>query len=417
MSNNKIDFINDLLSSKKIKTEEKSRLIDLTRNEFKNFEADNSELKRRIDIIEVKLGINFEENKAGEIVSIIDKNDVDTKNKDSTSKENKLLKYINPFSSNGLVKFLEEYNSNEFLKYTWHTFDDKDVFENIINKMDIKEYDIVKYQEKIEYQLKNLFKNYFLKGKVKNFLLDYVTGKNYEGKIGFWTQSNVVNWNSENLINWSNQNKIVPNPGGKFSRQIRSKGYKLDKPIKSKLNGKRINYFSELIIYSKNLFRIQADNSLYDILIYNNEKYKNDCIFNYDNFEKTINLYTDVNSIIECFNIIIENTLDIYRRFNLEKPFINISFSTELNNHINLIVHHENVDYFKKNLNSISDRMLLGEKHIRMIEKINGICDLYLEAIFENNLSYKINLWDSKEIKAQEIEKRIGVKHILNFKV
>src|SRR5690606_15239515 len=116
----------------------------------------------------------------------------------------------------------------------------------------------------------------------------------------------------------------------------------------------------------KNLFRIQADNSLYDILIYNNEKYKNDCIFNYDNFEKTINLYTDVNSIIECFNIIIENTLDIYKRFNLEKPIINISFSTELNNHINLIVHHENVDYFKKNLKSISDRKLLGEKHIRM---------------------------------------------------
>lgn len=417
MNYNKIDFINDLLSSKKIKIEEKSRIIDLTKNELKNLEADHSEIKKRIDFIEDKLGLNFENNKSSEILLDNDNIEVDAKNKVSQSKENKLPKYINPFSSNGLVKFLEEYNSNEFLKYTWHTFDDREVFENIIIKMEIEEFDSIKFQEKCQQQFENLYKNYFLQGKVKNFLLDYIAGKTYDGKIGFWTRNNKVNWNSESLINWSNQNKIVPNPGGKFSKQIKSKGYKLEKPIKSKLNGKRINYFSELIIYSKNLFRIQADNSLYDILNYNNEKYKNDCIFNYVNFEKTINLYTDVNSIIECFNIIIENTLDIYRRFNLDKPIINISFCTELNNHINLIVQHENVDYFKKNLNSISGRNLLGEKHFRMIEKINGICDLYLETIFENDLSYKINLWDNKEIKVQPIENIIGVKHILNFKV
>lgn len=402
MAKNKYDFIQELLENKKLTPAQRERVLLLTKEEIKKDVSIGLDLEERVKKLEEKIkktdGGNTEENKL-------------------PPKDNKLPKYINPFSSNGLIKFLEEYNSNEFLKYTWHTFDDREVFENIINKMEIEEFDSIKFQEKCQQQFENLYKNYFLQGKVKNFLLDYIAGKTYDGKIGFWTQNNEVNWNSESLINWSNLNKIVPNPGGKFSKQIKSKGYKLEKPIKSKLNGKRINYFSELIIYSKNLFRIQADNSLYDILIYNNEKYKNDCIFNYVNFEQTINLYTDVNSIIECFNIIIESTLDIYRRFNLEKPIINITFSTELNNHINLIVQHENVDYFKKNLNSISDRNLLGEKHFRMIEKINGICDLYLETIFENNLSYRINLWDNKEIQVLPIENVVGVKHILNFKV
>jgi hypothetical protein len=411
MKHDILQFVSDILSNDKLTHIDKQRIIELAKRDVQAFSFNTENLndkvikvEEKIEVIEEKIGLKNESK-----LLIEDQ---------KPPNANKLPKYINPFSSNGLVSFLQEYNTNDFLKYTWHTIDSKQAYENILNLIELDDYNFILYKEKIEINLNELFARFFISGKVKNILLDYITGKDYNGNIGNWTKEMKINWSSDDLIQWSIQNKIVTNPGGSYCKVIKSKGYKLKEPIISKLSGKRINYFSELIIYCKKLFRIQADNSLRDILTYNNRNnnsYKS-CTFNFIDFEETINLFTHINSIVEAYNIIIENILDVTDRFNLEKPIINISFITDINKQVNLIIHHENVDYFKKNINSLYDRNKLGEKYQRVIKSINGVCDLYLEAQFENNKSYRLNLWDNKDIQEKEINSLKGVKHILNFK-
>lgn len=405
-----LKFVSEILANDKLTPVDKQKIIELAKKDVQDFSlsaialSDKVEkVEGKIELIEEKIGLKNESK------SLIEDH--------NPPNPNKLPKYINPFSNNGLVSFLQEYNSNDFLKYTWHTIDSKQAYENILNLIEVDNYNFILHREKIEINLNELFARFFISGKVKNILLDYITGKDYTGSIGNWTKEMKINWGSDDLIQWSIQNKIVTNPGGSYCKVIKSKGYKLKEPIISKLSGKRINYFSELIIYCKNQFRIQADNSLRDILTYNNgnNSYES-CTFNFIDFEETINLFTHINSVVEAYNIIIENILDVTYRFNLEKPIINISFITDINKQVNLIIHHENVDYFKKNINSLSDRNKLGEKYQRLIKSINGVCDLYLEAQFENNKSYRVNLWDNKDIQEKEINSLKGVKHILNFK-
>lgn len=405
-----LKFVSDILANDKLTPVEKHKVIELAKKDVQDFSLSTIALSDKVEKVEGKIELIEER--------------IGLKNESKPSIEdnylpnpNKLPRYINPFSNNGLVSFLQEYNSNDFLKYTWHTIDSKQAYENILNLIEVDNYNFILHREKIEINLNELYARFFISGKVKNILLDYITGKDYTGSIGNWTKEMKINWSSDDLIQWSIQNKIVTNPGGSYCKVIKSKGYKLKEPIISKLSGKRINYFSELIIYCKNQFRIQADNSLRDILTYNNgnNSYES-CTFNFIDFEETINLFTHINSIVEAYNIIIENILDVTYRFNLEKPIINISFITDINKQVNLIIHHENVDYFKKNINSLSDRNKLGEKYQRLIKSINGVCDLYLEAQFENNKSYRVNLWDNKDIQEKEINSLKGVKHILNFK-
>lgn len=117
MSNNKIDFINDLLSSKKIKPEEKSKILELTKVELKNFDVENSEIKRRIDNIEDK-------------IKILEKLPISKvpKSKSDTNGKKKI------HSPKTMVKFLYSFSIDE--KYKWFTHSP----EGLITEFDYKSY-------------------------------------------------------------------------------------------------------------------------------------------------------------------------------------------------------------------------------------------------------------------------------------
>lgn len=117
MGNTKIDFINDLLSSKKIKMEEKSRILELTKIELINFDVENSEIKKRIDNIEDK-------------IKILEKLPISKvpKNKNDTNGKSKI------HSPKTMVKFLYSFSIDE--KYKWFTHSP----EGLITEFEYKSY-------------------------------------------------------------------------------------------------------------------------------------------------------------------------------------------------------------------------------------------------------------------------------------
>ena len=85
------------------------------------------------------------------------------------------------------------------------------------------------------------------------------------------------------------------------------------------------------------------------------------------------------------------------------------------------MIHDKNSRY-GKNLDAATKR--IGESHSKLIEKqINGLCDLYVEADFDNQEFARIALWNENSHPLGELPnidvKRLnncqGVKYILIF--
>ena len=59
----------------------------------------------------------------------------------------------------------------------------------------------------------------------------------------------------------------------------------------------------------------------------------------------------------------------------------------------------------------------IGESQARLIEKqINGLCDLFVEAVFSDGIGARINLWDNDpSFNYTTINSVQGVKYILRF--
>jgi len=240
MSNNKIDFINDLLSSKKIKIEEKNRILELTKSELKNFDSDNSEIKRRIDTIEDKIK-DLEGEK---------KNDIQTLTNNIEQEVNKLPEYKNP---KDLRDFLLEYNQDLLLKYTCHTIDNPGSFQNIINECKIESYDFKIHLNNIQKRYNNL--SYKYKDKVlKNIttLISVYLGTFLKGNE--WSEEKIkIKWSSPELLEWANNNPgKVPNPLDEFQRE------KFGFQTIHLNNGNTLTNFSELVIQFKNLFHFKS---------------------------------------------------------------------------------------------------------------------------------------------------------------
>jgi len=125
MAYNKIDFINDLLSSKKLHLEDKTKILDLTKSELKNIEIGNEDIMNRIEKIEglMKKGIL---------------NPIENDSKMPIQKENS-----KKHSPKTMVKFLYRFSIDEKFKWFTHSpdgllmgFDYKIYIENAYNEFD-----------------------------------------------------------------------------------------------------------------------------------------------------------------------------------------------------------------------------------------------------------------------------------------
>ncbi|MEC3876484.1 hypothetical protein [Chryseobacterium salviniae] len=410
MPKDKYDFISELLNNKKITSTQREQIFRLSSEEIKKDKNSGLKLEQRIHDIEEKLKyFNLQEiTQIENPTSVIKSSDIH------------LPKYINPFSQNGLTNFLIAYNQDPILKYTCHTIDSQNIFDDILDKCGTNKYNLELHRKLIEESYIKLSNNYHITYQVKNLISAYLTGKDFSGNTSNWATNMNINWASEEIKNWSEKNpNIVPNPGGALTKEVKSKGFKLPSPIASNLTDRKMNYFSDIVIYFKSLFHIKADNSLNEIVKnYNKKNYGNtDIKFIIEDvkFQKSIELFTDVDKLLQGYKKIIEMIIQVVYKHKLPPPLIELSF-TQNPQSVDFIIHHINVDYYRKTIKDIRTR--IGDSYSDLIKnQINGLCDLYLNAKFENGSCYQINLWNSfKTRDAYPIEEIEGVQYILRFK-
>ena len=444
MNENKYTLAQELLKSYRLTPDQKERFLALIARE------------RNEDIVRLEEKVaSLEKNiPANPPIPEEEREEIEEEGKTKKSLPN----YINPFSGNGLAAFLLAYNQDPLLKYTCHTIGDGVVTCN----EDGEEYDIVDYIKKIanidtytirEHQriLQERFnklcnekklnekgeeKNkYFISNKIKNLILVYLTGKNYKGEKKEWSSDNIeMNWANEELFTWSDAHpNCVPHPNGTLKNKQKV-FFKLKKSFTSKLNGKRIRDFSDLVIHFKYLFHIRSDNSLKDLLEYRNEKWKTEIDFHFnEKFYENIELFTDVDKLLQIYDEILNNIIDTITKENEkyklkegEKHKILLSFYEDGEKVYFEILHiHPRYPFYLKTSNNALER--IGDFQTSLINKINGIADLYIEADFkEEGKSYCINLWDIewdedkkkyiREVSKTEIPQVGGVKYKLRLK-
>ena len=325
--------------------------------------------------------------------------------------------------------FLREFNQDEVLKYTCHEIDTDETIREICDLCESEEYSVKKHSELIKNAFDELNKKMirdkiFKDPKMFALISVYLTGETKGGQNQWSSLGIDTNWTSKDLLSWSENNPgIIPSPGRNIARKQRNVGFELPKAIQSNLTGNRILNFKELVLYFKSLFHIRRDNSLREILSYVNkeERYyeKNISIFfSEQKFGNNIELFTDVDKVVQTY----KHILDICKKSHKdeERIIIELSFYVE-DNHIYFCIHDTNSVY-GKNLMAAATR--IGELQKPLIyDKINGLCDLFIEADFDNKEYARIALWHEKScplnqkpnLVVEKIESCKGVKYILRF--
>lgn len=330
------------------------------------------------------------------------------------------VKYISP---KNIQQFLREYNQDPILKYTCHLIDADEVISSINNECNSNTYDFLKHIALIHKHLLSLRKSYevrkiFLSPNIISLIQVYLTGKDIKGENRAWSANKIdVGWGCDELITWAMQNPgKIPNPGPNIVRKQKNSGFSLTSAFLSKTTGVRIKSFSNLVIFFKSQFHIRSDNSLRLILNHVNQRWNNkDVIFSFskERFNDNMELLTDVDKLIQSYikiiNLCIECKLE-------EGPIhVELSFYDEQDGEYTFFeIHHKNSRY-KKTLRNSMER--IGESYARLIEnQINGLCDLYVEALFSDGKSARINLWDNDpNLNHISIDSQVGVKYILRF--
>jgi hypothetical protein len=387
MIKTKYDFIKELLEHKKINQNHREKILELASKEI----SLEGTLEKRVQKIE---DIIF--------------NDIPPSNTPSTDNppEPQILpEYIDPIN---LYNALLAYNQNPILKTTCHPISIANI-EVIVHQSGNNSYDYKKHLALINLNFKELAKKEKFTTKMYSLINNYLTGE------GIWSSQNIKeSWTNKDLEDWANRNpNIVPNPEDSLIEATENEGYKLEKEFISKLTNKTIRNFSELVLHFKSLWHIKDDNPLQRILEKNNtdKKYKEWANIQFINFSQTLNLFTDVDKLVQSYSIIIDL---IKEKSNLNHQEIVISYYEEGLKKI-LSIHQLNT-LWKKSISDTIERPF-GNSMLPLIQKqINGLCDLHIHAKFEDNKNYEVNLWNGKERKAKPIPIFDGVKYLLILK-
>lgn len=387
MAKTKYDFIKELLEDKKINQNQRERILELASREI----GLEGTLEERVQKIE---DIIFNDNSSG-----------NTPPPNNPPDPKILPDYIDPLN---LYNALLAYNQNPILKTTCHPISSANI-EVIVHQSGNNSYDYKKHLALIKLNFIELATNEKFTTKMYALIKNYLTGE------GTWSSQNIkVSWSNKDLEEWSSRNpNIVPNPEDSLIEATENEGYKLEREFVSKLTNKTIRNFSELVIYFKSLWHIKDDNPLQRILEKRNADYKYEEWANiqFINFSQTLNLFTDVDKLVQAYSKIIDL---IKENSNKNHQEILISYYEEGSKKI-LSIHQLNT-YWKKSILDTIERPF-GNSMLPLIEKqINGLCDLYIRAKFNDNQSYEVNLWDGKERNAKPIPTFDGVEYLLILK-
>ncbi len=403
MAKDKYNFILDLINNNKMSTSQKERVLKLAVKEFGKDAGVIEEIKRRLERIETKTGIASGNNEGNHP-------------EEEEPTNIKLPKYLYPSS---LYKYLFEYNQNNVLKSTCHEIDANEI-ENINEYCETEQYDFNKHYEKILSAFEKHDK-LFAPSNIKKLIRGYLKMQDYYGnkpKDG-WSNDNIkISWGDIELEGWAKEYPALPPNAIKNELQNRkTKSYVFAQDFTSQITGQRVQNFRELVLHFKNLFHIRYDNSLLAIIKVQNERklWNNKIEFEItDNgFPSNIELFTNVDELVEAYNEIIK--LIIERHSKAEKPKVKLSFYQK-NDKIYFSIHHLNSIY-KKTVDDTLERM--GQIYTNLIKnQINGMCNFYLIADFGHSKYAKINLWNGearKESKEGLDGFEGGVEHVLEF--
>lgn len=421
MAKNKYDFIKELLEDKRIKQNQRERILELASREI-SFEGTLEERVKKIeeilfkkegDLILTKESV-FSENIEKllideEIESILPaKNLTDTRANDEKS----LPRYLNPIY---LYNFLFQYNQNKILRTTCHDIDSSEL-ESILEFCKTEKYIFKEHLKAIHDAYANHERTHYAPRQVKALIRVYLTGKDYYGNISEgWSNKIKINWNSDELIKWADLNiETPPNLNEEIAgtKEIEL----LEFPqINSAITAFPIQNFTQLVLHFKNLFHIKSGpQSLREILKrVNSEKSWYERVdFEFDEklFIANLEHFTDVEKFMQAYNKIIG--LIIEQHGLSEKPKVKLKCYLE-DQKIIFSIHHLNGVYNKTIENTIER---LGQTYHSLIKnQINGLCNLHLKADFGNQRYAEINLWNGKDRKSQPIPIFQGVEHIMEF--
>ena len=331
--------------------------------------------------------------------------------------EEKKTRYTPP---KNLHDFLYCLNQDGILRYICHEIDTDEAIEDINELCNTNKYSLKKHSQQIcqafEY-LCNDFqrKKKYIDDKFYAMLKAYICG-NSKG----WSSLGITTcWTSDELLAWGEQNLgIIPSPGKNIAKKQKNPGYKLSKSLMSPLNGVRILYFKDIVLYFKSLFHIRRDNSLRKIIEFQNKNIEGFNIsFAENQFNDSVELLADVDKLIQAYKAILRICKDAN-----DDEVVNIELGFyETNNSVCFTIHDTDHCY-NKSLKSALER--IGESQTKLIKnQINGLCDLYIEADFGNQDYARIGLWtqksrslgDSPIIPVERIQEAKGVKYILKF--
>ena len=336
---------------------------------------------------------------------------------------------INYISPKNLRLFLYRFNQDSILKYTCHEIDTIETKEEICSLCGTQEYSIRKHSGIISKAFEDLNnklrdEKIYKEPNMYALMSVYLTGSSPSGQTKWSSLKIDTNWACPELFAWGDNNPdTIPSPGKNIARRQTNKGYELPKALKSNLNGSRILTFKELVLYFKSLFHIRRDNSLRDILNYINEveQYANNninIVFSEEKFKNNIELFTNVEKLVQAYKRIIEICKSCHN--DDEELNVELSFFEE-EGAIYLCIHDINSVY-GKNLDAATKR--IGEQQKKLIKnQINGLCDLFIEADFDNQEYARIALWnENRERQSEELNIEVtnidhcqGVKYILRF--
>lgn len=403
MNTRKYEFIQKLLNDKRLNSIQRDRVLTLVQKEI---EKDSSQFKT----IEERL-VNLENIKN-------DKKNLEEPRVDNIETSDFFdVTYVSPVNT---YKFLLNYNQNPILKSTCHDIDSNEL-ENIRKYCGGKEYSFKKHLDKVieEY---SKFENHFAPPYLKALIRGYLTGVDYKKNIleNGWSSQNIkFTWSDKELLDWSENNPgVPPHLSEGLANQIQQIGFEFSRPIKIKESINSIYNFKDFVIFFKKLFHVRADNSLLKLINFVNDKFQDqiEFIIETESFPEMIEFFVDVDKFLQAYSKIIELIIELE---NLSKPKVVLSLEEVEGKILFGILHKDSI--YQKSLINTKER--IGDKYRNLINnQINGNCNLILEADFEFDKSYRLGIWNKKDLwktslpKEEVLEEKVGgVKHILEI--
>jgi len=405
----KILFINNLLDysvKKKIDNKTRERLFNLISKEVDSSSLTKEDVER---IVEEKLNSS---SKSGPNLK-----KVEAPNSVKGNSKSNLPKYFDP---KNIYKFLFEYNQNNILRSTCHDIDSNSL-DLIKEYCKTDEYDFKAHLSRIIEAYEKHEKKYPAPYPVKALMRGYLSGKDYKGdklRDG-WSSDNIKEyWLNSNLNNWAKNNPgFPPNPSDGLSEREENVGYEFE-GFRSKISGKIIQNFRDLVMHFKDLFHIRSDNSLKSLIEKKNHEEGWNKIIEFNIEDKdlptNVELFTDVDKLTQAYKKFIDLIIECSNKLeSKDKPKVKLRLTEKVES-IELSIHHINSVYGKSFINTL-DRGF-GQTYSTLITKqINGLCNLYLNADFGQGEFAQINLWDGQDRIAKKLESFTGVEHILVF--